>query len=233
MLCIWMARIARIVIPGLPHHITQRGNRRAQVFLDDSDYALYRDLVFDAAERAQCEIWAWCLMPNHTHLIVVPSDEDGLRRTFGDAHRRYTGYINARLRVTGHLWQSRFGSTVMDEPHFYEAVRYVSLNPVRAGLVERARDWAWSSVRDHLAGRDDRSFKAGPVLTRVGDFGKYLAEPFNEVEAFQKLRASELTGRPAAGVDWMEKMEQKTGKSMLPRKRGRKPKNIGESNGAN
>ena len=106
----------------------------------NSDYLLYQDLLAEAARKAGAEIWAYCLMPNHIHVIIVPSDEDELRRTFADAHRRYTGYINARMRVTGHLWQGRFGSVVMDEEHLANAVRYVSLNPVRAKLVKRAEE---------------------------------------------------------------------------------------------
>ncbi len=150
-----MARIARLVVPGYPHHVTQRGNRRAQTFFEESDYLLYKDMLAEAARKAGAEIWAYCLMPNHVHIIIVPSTEDGLRQTFADAHRRYTGYINARLRATGHLWQSRFGSVVMDEEHLKHAVRYVSLNPVRAKLVERAEDWPWSSVAAHLSSKDD------------------------------------------------------------------------------
>lgn len=217
-----MARIARIVVPGLPHHVTQRGNRREQVFFEDGDYQLYLDLMLEAAEKARCEIWAYCLMPNHTHMIVVPSDEDGLRKTFADAHRRYTGYINARLRVTGHLWQGRYGSVVMDEPHLYEAVRYVSLNPVRAGLVERAQDWRWSSVNWHLKRKDDRAFITQPVLDRFGNFKKYLAEPYDEIEAFKALRLGETTGRPAGEQEWIKDLEKSTNKIMLPQKRGRK-----------
>ena len=95
-----MARLPRLVIPGLPHHVTQRGNRRGQTFFEDGDYELYRDLLHMAAEKAGATIWAYCLMPNHVHIIIVPADEDGLRRTFADAHRRYTGYVNARMRVT-------------------------------------------------------------------------------------------------------------------------------------
>ena len=125
-----MARLPRLVIPGQPHHVTQRGNRRGQTFFEDNDFLLYRDLIAEAAQKADAEIWAYCLMPNHVHIIIVPSDEDGLRRTFSDAHRRYTGYINARMRVTGHLWQGRFGSVVMDEEHLAHAVRYVSFNPL-------------------------------------------------------------------------------------------------------
>jgi putative transposase len=98
-----VARLSRIVLPGIPHHVTQRGNRRERVFFEDGDYALYLDLLSEAAARAQVAIWAYCLMPNHVHIIAVPSDEDGLRRTFRYVHRHYTGYINARMRVTGHL----------------------------------------------------------------------------------------------------------------------------------
>src|SRR3954463_2194609 len=116
-------------------------------------------------------------MPNHVHVIVVPSDEDGLRRTFADAHRRYTGFINARNRWTGHLWQGRFGAVVMDEVHLAHAMRYVSLNPVRARLVDRAEDWAWSSVRAHLAGADDALVVVQPAQDRYGDFASFLGTP--------------------------------------------------------
>src|SRR6516165_2824308 len=98
-----MARIARVVVPRLPHHVTQRGNRREPVFFGPEDYRFYSRLIATAARRAGAEIWAYCLMPSHVHLIVTPADEDGLRRTFGEAHRPYTGAINARFRWTGHL----------------------------------------------------------------------------------------------------------------------------------
>ena len=95
-----MARIARVVIPGVPHHVTQRGNRREPIFFEDGDYALYRDLVAAAAKKARAEMRAYCLMPNHFHLIVTPSTEDGLRATLADAHPRYTGAVNARHKWT-------------------------------------------------------------------------------------------------------------------------------------
>ena len=135
-----MARLPRFVLPGFPHHVTQRGNRRERTFFEEGDYALYLDLLADAAARAGVEIWSYCLMPNHVHIVAVPRDEDGLRRCFRYVHRHYTGYINARLRVTGHLWQGRFSSVAMYEPHLVSAFRYVALNPVRARLVERAED---------------------------------------------------------------------------------------------
>ena len=113
-----MARLPRLVLPGIPHHVTQRGNRREQTFFEDGDYALYLDLLADGADRAGVEIWSYFLMPNHVHIIATPRDKDGLSRAFRYVHRHYTGYINARMRVTGHLWQGRFSSVAMDEPHF-------------------------------------------------------------------------------------------------------------------
>ena len=220
-----MSRLARLVIPGYPHHVTQRGNRRAQTFFEDDDYALYESLLREAAEKADSEVWCYCLMPNHVHIIIVPSDEDGLRRTFADAHRRYTGYVNARMRVTGHLWQGRFGSVVMDEEHLAHAVRYVSLNPVRAGLVERAEEWPWSSAACHLSGRDSELVKVSPVLERYADFSTFLDQKEGESHAFRVLRQSETTGRPLGSDKWVAKLEALTGRQLKPQKRGPKKKN--------
>jgi putative transposase len=186
-----MVRLPRLVLPGIPYHVTQRGNRREQTFFEDGDYALYRDLLARAADRAGAEIWCYCLMPNHVHVVVVPADEDGLRRTFAETHRRYTGFINARARWTGHLWQGRFGAVAMDEAHLANAVRYVSLNPVRARLVERAEQWRWSSVVAHLAGKDDGLVRVAPVLERYGDFAAFLAQPADDEAAWRRLRMSE------------------------------------------
>src|SRR6266436_426773 len=150
-----MARLARVVVPGHPHHVTQRGNGRARTFFGDDDYALYRDLLAENCRAAKVDVWAWCLMPNHVHLILVPSDPDGLRRALARVHRAYAGVIQARRKRTGHFWQGRFGAVAMDEAHLAAALRYVALNPVRARLVERAEDWRWSSVHAHLAARED------------------------------------------------------------------------------
>ena len=219
-----MARLARIVVPGCPHHVTQRGNRRGQTFFEDGDYQLYKDLLGEAVRRAGCEIWCYCLMPNHVHLIVVPGDEDGLRRTFADAHRRYTGYINARLRVTGHLWQGRFGSVVMDEGHLAHAVRYVSLNPVRARLVDRADKWPWASVRAHLDGADDELVSVRPVLDRYGAFDRFVDLSDTNTEAYQAFRQAETTGRPFGSEEWIRTLEAQTGRTLSPQKRGPKTK---------
>jgi putative transposase len=150
-----MTRLARMVIPGLPHHVTQRGNRREAIFFEDGDQQIYCDMLAEQSRKANVEVWAYCLMPNHVHLIVKPQQADGLVRALGETHRRYTNFINARGRWTGHLFQTRFASVAMDESHLRAALSYVSLNPVRARLVSRPDEWAWSSVRAHLAGEDD------------------------------------------------------------------------------
>ena len=222
-----MARIARLVVPGVPHHITQRGNRGDPVFFGDDDYRFYLDLLAENAAKAKAEIWAYCLTPNQVQVILTPSDEDGIRATFADLHRRYTKRVNARQGWTGHLWQGRFGSVAMDEEHLLAAVRYVALNPVLAGLAKRAQDWAWSSVRAHLAGKDDGVVVVGPVLERVSDFGAFLAEAVDEAALFAPLRLSETTGRPLGGAEWIKGLETASGRTLAPRKRGRKAGTVG------
>jgi putative transposase len=224
-----MARLPRIVLPGIPHHVTQRGNRRERTFFEDGDYQLYLDLLADAAARAHVAIWSYCLMPNHVHIIAVPSDEDGLRRTFRHVHRHYTGYINARLRVTGHLWQGRFSSVAMDEAHLLAAFRYVALNPVRAGLVARAQDWRRSSVAALLAGEDDAVAKVAPVLDRVGDVAAFLGAQWDEAMGYAALRKAESVGRPIGSADWIADMEARTGLKIAPAKRGPVPRGIGQA----
>jgi putative transposase len=219
-----MARLPRLVLPGYPYHVTQRGNRRQQTFFEDGDYALYRDLLAEAARRAEAQVWCYCLMPNHVHVIVVPSDEDGLRRTFADVHRRYTGFINARHRWTGHLWQGRFGAVVMDEEHLAHAMRYVSLNPVRARLVDKAEDWEWSSVRAHLAEEDDELVRVAPAIERYGRFADFLGSPGDYADAWRALRRSETSGRPLGGADWIAALETRTGRALAAQKRGPKAK---------
>jgi REP-associated tyrosine transposase len=219
-----MVRLPRLMLPGIAYHVAQRGNRRERTFFEDSDYALYRNLLAEAAQRAGAAIWCYCLMPNHVHLIVVPADEDGLRRTFAETHRRYTGFINTRAYWTGHLWQGRFGAVAMDEDHLANAVRYVALNPVRARLVQRAEDWRWSSVAAHLGGKDDELVRVVPVLERYGDFAGFLAERPDDEAAWRQLRMSETSGRPLGSEAWIAAIETRTGRTLKPRKRGSKPR---------
>jgi len=218
-----MARLARLVVPGLPHHVTQRGNGRARTFFDDDDYALYRDLLAENCQAAEVEVWAWCLMPSHVQLILAPADADGLRRALAAAHRRYAGILQARRKRSGHFWQGRFGSVVMDEEHLAAAVRYVSLNPVRARLVARPQDWRWSSVRAHLSGRDDGLTTLAPVSERFAPFRAFLEEP-PDGDAVERLRAAESIGRPLGSKAFVARLEKRSGRTLRPAKRGPKPR---------
>jgi putative transposase len=217
-----MARLARVVIPGLPHHVTQRGNARARTFFGDDDYALYRDLLATHCRAADVEVWAWCLMPNHVHLILTPSDPDGLRRALSRVHRVYAGVIQSRRKRTGHFWQGRFGAVAMDEEYLAAALRYVSLNPVRGRLVARAQDWKWSSTRAHLRGRDDGVTARESVKRIIPDFAGLLGS-VPEQDLFDRLRAAESIGRPLGGDRFVARIERMTGRVLKPGKRGPKP----------
>ncbi len=217
-----MARLARIVVPGCPHHVTARGNRREPIFFKDGDQDIYADILAEQTRRAGVEVWAYCLMPNHVHLILRPADTDGLGRALGAAHRRWANYVNARGRWRGHLFDGRFASVAMDEAHLLAAVRYVSLNPVRARLASRAQDWPWSSVNAHLNGEDDGLVLVKPVLDRVECFADLIAQTPDE-SGFAELRAAETTGRPLGGADFVADLERRLGRPIARRAPGRKP----------
>ena len=212
----------RLVVPDVPHHVTQRGNRRQRVSFEDGDYALYRDILAERCRKSGVAVWAYCLMPNHVHLIMVPRSSDGLARAIGETHRQYTGFVNARARWTGHLFQGRFASVPLDEEHLIAAARYLALNPVRAGLVQRALDWAWSSARAHAAGCDDGLVSVAALRERVGN-GTDLIGIEPEASATARLRAAESTGRPLGDERFIAMLEQKLARRLRPQKPRRKP----------
>ena len=169
------------------------------------------------------EIWAYCLMPNHVHFIAVPGSKDGLCRAIGEAHRRYTRRINFREGWRGYLWQGRFSSSPMDDEYLFRAARYIEMNPVRAGLVDRPEEYRWSSAASHLDGRDDGLVRTAPLLDRSIDWSKYLYE--REQDQFiGELHRTARTGRPLGELGFVEKLEAILGRRLKPHKPGRKPK---------
>jgi REP-associated tyrosine transposase len=218
-----MARLARVVAAGVPHHVTQRGNRRQQVFFSEEDYAIYKELLIEGCRNARVKVLAWCLMPNHVHLVLVPKDEDGLRAALGETHRRYTRHVNVREGWRGYLWQGRFASVPMDEAHLMACVRYVELNPVRARLVRRARDWRWSSARAHLDGRADGLVEPRKLLQQVGDWKAFLGEGLSGEER-DAIRAGERTGRPLGSARFLARLEKQLGRTLIRQKPGPKPR---------
>ena len=165
-------------------------------------------------------------MPNHVHLILTPSDASGLAAALSRAHRLYAGFVNARARRTGHLFQGRFSSVAMDENHLMAAARYVALNPVRARLVSRAEDWPWSSARAHLLGRDDELLSVTPLLERAPRFAD-LIEGEPDEAAYAPLRYAETLGRPLGAPAFLDEIARRLGRSVTPRKRGRKARGAG------
>jgi putative transposase len=218
-----MSRLARITVPDAPHHVTQRGNRRQALFVEAGDYALYRDLLAERLKANGVACWAYCLMPNHVHLILAPSSDNGLSRAVGEAHRRYTGFFNARARVTGHLFQGRFASVAMDDAHCLNAVRYLAFNPVRARLAGEPALWPWSSVGAHLRGRDDELVSVRPVLERVDRFEDLLELSLGEQMALEGFETKSANGRPLGAPAFIERAERLLGRSLTPGRRGRKP----------
>jgi len=222
-----MARLARMIIPGVPHHVTQRGNRRERIFFEPGDEQVYLDLMAPQLRRHGVECWAYCLMPNHVHFVLTPSDETGLARAVGEAHRRYTAFIGARGRWTGHLFQGRFASVAMDEDYLMAAFRYIALNPVKANLVSRAEDWPWSSMTAHITRADTAHVKVAPGLERITDFAAFVeAAPQSDTQWSNVLKA-ELIGRPVGAKEWIAQLEAAHGKTFMPQKRGPKPKGEG------
>jgi len=220
-----MPRFARIVVPGVPHHVTQRGNRRQQTFFSEADYAAYRDLLGEWCAAHEVAVWAYCLMPNHVHLVLVPAGADSLKRAMRETHQRYSTRINRRHGWTGHLWQSRYGSVPMDEAHLSEAVRYVELNPVRARLAAAPEHWRWSSARHHLGFVRDPVVADHPLRAAHPDWRAYLdAAPTRE--RLDALRARERTGRPAGDDAFVEKLEAATDRKLKRGKPGRPAKNV-------
>ena len=217
-----MARFPRIVVPGVPHHVTQRGARRMQVFFSEDDYRSYVSILARLAQRHELDVWAYCLMPNHVHLIVVPSTKAGLAKPFGQAHHRYALEINRRQRWTGHLWQERFASFPMDEPHLRAAIRYVLLNPVRAGLAPSTVDWPHSSGRAHILGEADPLVNTAPAAKRIEDWGLFLSQRSDEET--DDLRQHSRIGRPLGSESFVNRLERITNRRLRPRKVGRKPK---------
>lgn len=222
-----MARIARAVAVDAPHHVTQRGNGRQPVFFSDRDREVYLNAFFDYASRYSLRVWGYCLMTNHVHFMVVPERERSLARVFGRTHSDYARYANLAQRSCGHLWQARFYSCALDARHAWQALAYVERNPVRAGLVDSAELYPWSTAAAHC--RED-SFDG-----RL-DFEEwrrsYTGERWREVlrigvsdEAWEeRIREATRRGYPLGSEAFVEQVSRALGRDVRPRPPGRPPK---------
>ena len=220
-----MPRFARIVVPGYPYHVAHRGNRTEDVFFDEEDRETYRKWLKEYANKYGLEIWAYCLMTNHVHLIACPREKDALENAIGRTHMRFARYVNRKQEWSGHLWANRYYSTVLDENHLWTAVRYVESNPVRAGIVDSAEDYRWSSARTHCGGDEDVLLSDNrPFPGHIKNWGQWLPEGIEE-EEMDMLRRNTYTGRPSGSAKFIEKLETLLGRRLKRQKAGRKRKN--------
>lgn len=219
-----MPRRARQVFPGLPHHVTQRGNGRRQVFFSDTDRWVYLDWMQEHLQRERVELLAYCLMGNHVHLVVVPPAAKSLERSLGPLHARYARRMNRAHASGGHFWQERFFSAALDEPYLWNALRYVERNPVRAGIVRQAEDYPWSSAQAHCGLRRDPQLTTDPawvdLLHQVDDWSTWLA-PEDRPESLEALRRGSLSGHPCGSEEFVQDLSRRAGVQLAPRPRGR------------
>lgn len=218
-----MARRPRIILPGEAHHVTQRGNRRQTVFFSESDYKSYIKLLWANADLFKFDVWAYCLMPNHVHLLLVPNCEKSFRDGMAQLHQSYARSVNESRGWQGHLWQGRFFSCPVGPIHVPIVARYIELNPVRAGICETASDFKWSSAKMSCEGRNGKNGFA-PIYAPGGTWSEYLAYDPNDRsnEELKTIRESSRIGRPYGSDEFLEQIEKRTGVAIRPQKRGPK-----------
>ena len=217
-----MPRQARIVIPGNPHHITQRGNYRQNVFDNENNYKQYSEWINEYALGNGVEILAYCLMSNHVHFIAIPRKEHSLSRLFNNTHMRYSQYINRQRGVKGHLWQGRFYSCILGETHLYRAIRYVENNPVRAKIEAEAWKYRWSSAADHALERYTSLIGLKP-LKIIEDWKGYLKA--DDVEMTGDIRLKTERGLVVGSEKFINKLERSLKRSLKCLNQGR-PKKV-------
>ena len=220
-----MGRLKRVIIPGCPHHIIQRGNRRQKVFFNNDDKKFYLHLLNYHSKKEKIKIWCYCLMDNHVHFVAVPEKAEHFSKAIGEIHRKYTTAINIRNNWKGRLWQGRYYSYPMDEIHTYRAVRYIERNPVRAKIVKFAENYLWSSAKSHVTGTYDKVLSYFYLLKDIKDWRCYLRIVETEEERML-FRKHEKTGRPLGSLSFIMKAEKITGRKLRKKKTGRPPKKI-------
>ncbi len=221
-----MARLPRVVIVDVPHHVTQRGNARQVILASDADRLTYLALLREYAQLYALSLLGYCLMPNHVHLIAIPQTSWALSQSLKQAHGRYAAYWNVRQSSTGHVWQGRFYSCPLDESHLWAALRYVELNPVRAGRVASPEQWRWSSAATHcgLTVPDPwLEMERWRKRWTAAQWREFLGEAESATH-LHRLRHSTHTGRPLGSADFVAGLEALTSRPLAARKGGRPKK---------
>lgn len=215
-----MPRIARIVVPQYPHHITQRGTNRAEIFIDSEDYLYFLRLLDQWTKKTQSGIWAYCLMNNHFHLLITPVSAEGLGKCLHGITFLYAQHFNAKYNRSGRLWQNRYFSCPVDkEEYLWAVVKYIEMNPVRAQIVKHPEEWRWSSAQEHISGRTDNTLALHKWLRdeEQNEYARMILE-----ETFQeKIRKATSSGRPFGGTKFVDMLEEILHRKLKPKQRGR------------
>jgi putative transposase len=211
------------VLPGVAHHVTQRGNARRFILQSDTDRLVYLRLLQQYARLHQLALVGYCLMSNHVHLIAIPRRADSLALALRQTHGQYAAYLNAREGSSGHVWQGRYYSCPLDMPHLWAALRYTERNPVRARVVSHAELYQWSSAAAHC-GMPGGSLpiESAPWQDEwtASAWHEFLRGDEAEAET-QAIRASTHTGRPLGSSDFVHEAEVALRRTLMPRKGGR------------
>jgi putative transposase len=211
-----MARMRRVMFEGVPFHLTHRGNHKKIVFCNDEERRLYLDLLGRYATQFGMLVWGFCLMDNHVHIIAVGNTPTSIPRALGNAHREFSRKMNRVRGITGHLWANRFFSTMLDEPHLWAAIRYVELNPVRAGVVDDATRYEWSSARVHADLTQDKLLDPDrPFPGPIGGWLQWLKSGLED-ETIERLRRNTASGEPTGNGVFVTAIERRLGRSVRP-----------------
>jgi putative transposase len=226
-----MPRIARIVIPGIPYHITDRGLNAQPIFLADEDYLDYLALIRLYARQYSLQMLGYCLMPTHIHLAGIPRTEEALAFSIRFAHGNYSKHYNHRQRRQGYLWHERFFSCPLDAEHLKNALRYIDRNPVRAGMVNHAWEYPWSSAMAHLTGHDPTGLLDMDWWHQHFDseFWKTQLHQPEDDTWLEQIRSFTVTGRPLGSESFVTHLEQLAGRTLHAKPRGRPKKNRRET----
>jgi putative transposase len=222
-----MARIARVVITDLAHHVTQRGDGRQFILADDAGRMVYLDLLRQAVRAQQVSVLGYCLMSNHVHVVAIPRRPGALAEAFHRVHGRYASYWNVAHAGSGHVWQGRFYSCPMEAGHLWRALRYTELNPVRAGLVAEAAQWPWSSAAAHCGtGAPDECLDMATWRQQWSEstWRTFLQQGETDAELLAIRRATQ-SGRPLGSAEFIKELESGTQRRLTPQKGGRPRKN--------
>ena len=224
-----MPRIARIIAPGYPHHVTQRGNNRATVFFDDEDRQTYLKFLSLYASKYKFQILAYCLMDNHIHLLVTPETEISLARGIGLANMLYTQYSNRKFHQSGRIWQNRFFSCVVESNGYLWTVsRYIERNPVKAGICEIAEAYPWSSARAHILGQADSVLSPESWLAEDERNSYAQFATIQDNDADKAIRQATRSGRLLGSKEFVDLLERQTNQVLKPRRAGRPRKSGAE-----